>query len=79
MTRVIRVKTPGGIEQFEVADIEIPPPAADEVRIRQTAIGVNFIDIDHLREQIAQRIEIERIGLVRRKHALPCIGRESAR
>ena len=45
MTRVIRVKTPGGIEQFEVADIEIPPPAADEVRIRQTAIGVNFIDI----------------------------------
>jgi NADPH2:quinone reductase len=42
---VIRVKTPGGIEQFEVADIEIPPPAADEVRIRQTAIGVNFIDI----------------------------------
>ncbi len=45
MPMVIRVKTPGGIEQFEVADIEIPPPAADEVRIRQTAIGVNFIDI----------------------------------
>ena len=45
MTRVVRVKTPGGVEQFEVAEIEIPPPAADEVRIRQTAIGVNFIDI----------------------------------
>src|ERR1700757_40199 len=45
MTKVVRVKTPGGIEQFEVAEIELPPPAADEVRIRQTAIGVNFVDI----------------------------------
>jgi NADPH:quinone reductase len=45
MTKVVRVRTPGGIEQFEVADIEIQPPAADEVRIRQTAIGVNFVDI----------------------------------
>ena len=45
MTRVVRVKTPGGVEQFEVADVELPPPAADEVRIRQTAIGVNFADI----------------------------------
>ena len=45
MTKVVRVKKPGGVEQFEVADIELPPPAADEVRIRQTAIGVNFVDI----------------------------------
>jgi NADPH:quinone reductase len=45
MTKVVRVKTPGGVEQFEVAEIDLPPPAADEVRIRQTAIGVNFIDI----------------------------------
>jgi NADPH2:quinone reductase len=45
MTKVVRVRTPGGVEQFEVADIEIPLPAADEVRIRQTAIGVNFVDI----------------------------------
>jgi NADPH2:quinone reductase len=45
MTRVVRVRTPGGVEQFEVADVELPPPAADEIRIRQTAIGVNFVDI----------------------------------
>ena len=45
MTKVVRVKTPGTIEQFEVAEIELPPPAADEIRIRQTAIGVNFVDI----------------------------------
>jgi NADPH:quinone reductase len=45
MTKIVRVKTPGTVEQFEIADVELPPPAADEVRIRQTAIGVNFVDI----------------------------------
>jgi NADPH2:quinone reductase len=45
MTPVVRVKTPGGVEQFEVADVELAPPAAGEIRIRQTAIGVNFVDI----------------------------------
>ncbi|HET7889819.1 MAG TPA: quinone oxidoreductase [Bradyrhizobium sp.] len=45
MTKVVRVKSPGGVEQFEVAEVELPPPGADEVRIRQTAIGVNFVDI----------------------------------
>jgi NADPH:quinone reductase len=45
MTKVVRVKRPGGVEQFELADVELPPPAADEIRIRQTAIGVNFVDI----------------------------------
>ena len=45
MTRVVRVRSPGGVEQFEIAGIELPAPAADEVRVRQTAIGVNFVDI----------------------------------
>ena len=45
MTNVVRVRTPGGVEQFEIAEIELPPLAADEVRIRQTAIGVNFVDV----------------------------------
>ena len=45
MTRVVRVRKPGGIEQFEIADVELPPLAADEIQIRQTAIGVNFVDV----------------------------------
>ena len=45
MTKVVRVRTPGGVEQFEVADVELPPPDVGEIRIRQTAIGVNFVDI----------------------------------
>jgi NADPH2:quinone reductase len=33
------------MEQLEWTQVELPPPAADEIRLRQTAVGVNFIDI----------------------------------
>jgi NADPH2:quinone reductase len=42
---IIRLKAPGGAEQLELAQIELPPPAAGEIRLPQTAVGVNFIDI----------------------------------
>ena len=45
MVNVIRLKAPGAADQLECATIELPPPEPDEIRIRQTAIGVNFIDI----------------------------------
>jgi NADPH2:quinone reductase len=45
MADVIRLKAPGGADQLEAVTIELPPPQADEIRIRQTAIGVNFIDV----------------------------------
>jgi NADPH2:quinone reductase len=45
MATIIRLRAPGGADQLESATIELPPPQGDEIRIRQTAIGVNFIDI----------------------------------
>jgi NADPH:quinone reductase len=45
MADIIRLKAPGGAEQLELAQIELPPAAAGEIRLRQTAVGVNFIDI----------------------------------
>jgi len=45
MANVIRVRAPGGADQLESATIELPPPQPDEARIRQTAVGVNFVDI----------------------------------
>jgi NADPH2:quinone reductase len=47
MTDIIRVRAPGGPDQLELAEIDLPAPTADEIRIRQTAIGVNSIDIYH--------------------------------
>jgi NADPH2:quinone reductase len=45
MAIVVRMKAAGGADQLEVADVTIPEPGPNEIRIRQTAIGVNFIDI----------------------------------
>lgn len=45
MAIVVRVKSPGGAENMEVVDVELAAPGAGEIRLRQTAIGVNFIDI----------------------------------
>lgn len=43
--KAIQFQKCGGPEVLEFVDIDLPPPAAGEVRIRHTAIGLNFIDI----------------------------------
>jgi NADPH:quinone reductase len=45
MAEIVRLRAPGGVEQLEVTQAELPPPGPEQVRLRQTAIGVNFIDI----------------------------------
>ncbi|WP_441241754.1 quinone oxidoreductase family protein [Tardiphaga sp. 768_D3_N2_1] len=44
MTKAVRVHELGGPEVLTYEDVQVPAPAAGEVRIRQHAIGVNFID-----------------------------------
>ncbi|MET3578039.1 NADPH:quinone reductase-like Zn-dependent oxidoreductase [Mesorhizobium robiniae] len=44
-TRAILVERYGGPEVLQLKDIALPPPAPNEVQIRHTAIGVNFIDV----------------------------------
>jgi len=41
----IVVRQPGGPEALEAGDASVPAPGAGEVRIRQRAIGVNYIDV----------------------------------
>jgi len=45
--KAIIVRTPGGPNTMVLEDIELSPPGPDEVRLRHTAIGVNFIDTYH--------------------------------
>ncbi|MBV8799222.1 MAG: quinone oxidoreductase [Alphaproteobacteria bacterium] len=40
----IRFDHTGGPEVLKLTDIELPPPAAGQVRVKHTVIGVNFID-----------------------------------
>jgi NADPH:quinone reductase len=44
VTRVIRIQTTGGPDVLELAEVELAPPAHGEVRVRHTAVGVNFVD-----------------------------------
>jgi len=47
MTRAIRIEKNGGPEVLTLAEVALKPPGENEVRVRHTAIGVNFIDIYH--------------------------------
>jgi NADPH:quinone reductase len=45
--KAIRIAKTGGPEVLILDNIELPEPARGEVRVRHTAIGVNFIDTYH--------------------------------
>src|SRR5262247_3318881 len=46
MTRAIRIHENGGPEVMRWEEIGLPPPAPGEVRLRHTAIAVNFSDVN---------------------------------
>jgi NADPH2:quinone reductase len=46
MIRAIRIHCHGGPEVLRLEEIELPPPGPGEVRVRHTAIGLNFSDIN---------------------------------
>lgn len=47
MVRAIRIHETGGPEVLRWEDVEVGEPGAGEVRLRQTAIGLNYIDTYH--------------------------------
>jgi NADPH:quinone reductase len=49
MALTAQIKNNGGPEVIEWADIDLPAPGPGEVRMRNTAVGLNFIDTYHRR------------------------------
>ena len=45
MVKAIRISRSGGPEVMDYVDVEVGEPGAGEVRIRQAAIGLNYIDV----------------------------------
>ena len=45
--KAIRFSQTGGPDVLKLEDFELPPPGPGQVRVRHTAIGVNFIDTYH--------------------------------
>lgn len=47
MTHAIRIERAGGPDELRWTDVEVGAPAEGEVRLAQTAVGLNFIDVYH--------------------------------
>lgn len=47
MTKAVRFHKTGGPEVLQYEDVSVGDPAPDEVRVRNTAVGLNFIDTYH--------------------------------
>lgn len=47
MERMARIEATGGPEVIQWVDVALPPPGPGEVRMRNTAVGLNFIDTYH--------------------------------
>ena len=47
MAGAIRIHQTGGPEVLEWEDVDLAPPAAGEVQIAQSAVGLNYIDVYH--------------------------------
>ena len=47
MTKALQVHQPGGPDAMRWQDIDVGDPGVGEVRLRHTAVGVNFLDTFH--------------------------------
>jgi NADPH2:quinone reductase len=47
MTKTVRIHRTGGPEVLRYEEVPLDPPGPGEVRIRQTAVGLNYIDTYH--------------------------------
>ena len=47
MTHAIRIHQTGGPEVLTWDEVEIGPPGSGEVLLKQSAVGLNFIDVYH--------------------------------
>ena len=47
MVKAIRFHSPGGPEVMRLEDVDLAAPAAGEVQVKHTAIGLNYIDTYH--------------------------------
>ena len=47
MVHAVRIHRPGGPEALSWDEVEVGEPGPGQVRLRQTAVGLNFIDVYH--------------------------------
>jgi len=61
MTKAIRMHEHGGPDVLKWEDIDVPAPGPGEVRIKQTAVGLNFVDTYHRTNQMGHKVSFPMI------------------
>lgn len=68
MERAVRITEQGGPEVIQWVDVDLPAPGPGEVRMRNTAVGLNFIDTYHrggvYKMQMPSGLGVEAAGVV---------------
>lgn len=69
LTRAMLVVAAGAVDTLTVKDLTVPPPGSQQVRLRQHAVAVNFIDIEERRGWVAGTVYpatpgVEGVGVV---------------
>jgi NADPH2:quinone reductase len=62
MPKAIRMHAPGGPEVLSWDDIEVGDPGDGEVRLRQTAVGLNYIDVEAVGPGVENLREGDRVA-----------------
>ena len=69
MVRAVRIHKPGGAEELKFEEVEVGAPGQGQIRLKQTAVGLNFIDVYHRTglypiQQLPAAIGMEAAGTV---------------
>jgi NADPH2:quinone reductase len=68
LTRIAQIEAVGGPEQIKWVDVDLSAPGPGEVRLRHTAVGLNFIDTYHRRGiypvELPAVLGVEAVGVV---------------
>jgi NADPH2:quinone reductase len=69
------MERPGGPEVLELAEAELRPPAPGELRVRQTAVGVNYHDV-YVRSGLYQTLPLPGVPGIEAVGVIEAVGSE---
>jgi len=78
MTKAIRIHEHGGPDVLKWEDVPVPAPGPGEVLIKQTAVGLNFVDTYHRTNQMGHKVTFPMILGVQGAGVIEALGPDVA-
>lgn len=77
MTRVVQMNEPGGPEVLKTVQVDLPDPGPGEIRLKQSAIGVNYHDV-YVRSGLYRTLPLPGIPGIEAIGVVETVGRDVA-